>query len=365
MKRIKGLDGLRGIAILLVLIFHFVSSSLSPEFGNKGASNFIATSLIKLTSSFWCGVDLFFVLSGFLIGSIILKNIGQINFFSTFYLKRFYRIIPAYFALILIFIIAKFFFHKYDNKWLFENDIPAYYYLTFTQNFIMGIRNNFGPSGLNPTWSLAVEEQFYIIFPLVALFFRKRYLLYVVFMLIVLAPIFRESMSNFYQKYTLIICRMDSLLLGVLVAYFWNKQTFKSKIINNKKIIWLFFLASLIATFLGALFDIGYWGFTISAITFSFLILLCLVDPNNIFIKLIANKIFVFFGSISYSLYLIHHLILGLLFLLFKGTGPSINDWNGVFIAFLALIVSVIYAYFSTNYFELFFIKKGVNLKYN
>src|SRR6478736_2795435 len=104
-ERYKPLDGLRGIAILVVLGFHYINNQYASM--DPMALNRVEKILMKTTYFGWCGVDLFFVLSGFLIGSILLKNRGAENFFKAFYVRRFLRIIPIYYLLLVIFIIVK------------------------------------------------------------------------------------------------------------------------------------------------------------------------------------------------------------------------------------------------------------------
>jgi peptidoglycan/LPS O-acetylase OafA/YrhL len=116
--------------------------------------------LTPLTAS---GVDLFFVLSGFLIGSILLDNREAANQFKVFYLRRFCRILPIYFVWIaLFFVLGKLLL----NDWLFASRYPAWSYPTFTQNFFMSNIGGFGAGWLAVTWSLAIEEQFYLTAPL-------------------------------------------------------------------------------------------------------------------------------------------------------------------------------------------------------
>ena len=101
-SRIPELDGIRAMAILLILFFHYINNQL-PE-----SNNIFLRLLQKATSLGWSGVDLFFVLSGFLIGGILIRNKESENYFKTFYIRRFYRIFPFYYVLIYLFIIAKY-----------------------------------------------------------------------------------------------------------------------------------------------------------------------------------------------------------------------------------------------------------------
>jgi peptidoglycan/LPS O-acetylase OafA/YrhL len=163
-NRIAELDGVRGVAIGLVLIWHYFANGIvAPVEGTWLAH---LKSMLGLT---WSGVDLFLVLSGFLIGGILLDAKDSPNFFRTFYARRAFRILPLYFILIVLFI----------EGWLlnrsgiatplriFNAYIPVWTYPLFVQNFAMVWRGSFGAAWLALTWSLAIEEQFYLLLPLV------------------------------------------------------------------------------------------------------------------------------------------------------------------------------------------------------
>src|ERR1700730_12028781 len=116
----------------------------------------------------WSGVDLFFVLSGFLIGGILLDARQSANYFRVFYTRRFFRIIPIYYVFLLIVLglssLGTFGLTS-DFSWMFVWRLPWLPQFLFLQNFWMALINNFGAQGLGVTWSLAVEEQFYVTIP--------------------------------------------------------------------------------------------------------------------------------------------------------------------------------------------------------
>ena len=105
-SRIKQLDGLRGLAVLFVVAFHYINNQISNGLVDQQSATTFQKILLKATYFGWVGVDLFFVLSGFLIGSILLRNKKSINLFKTFYIRRFVRIIPIYYLLLLVFLLA-------------------------------------------------------------------------------------------------------------------------------------------------------------------------------------------------------------------------------------------------------------------
>src|SRR5579872_27934 len=141
-RRIPQLDGLRGVAILLVLVYHYVSFAIQ-----YGAPHFVTVLSIPANIG-WSGVNLFFVLSGFLLGGILLDARGSPNYFRTFYIRRICRIFPLYFAFLVTAFVACKALHS-------PAQIPWWYCPAFLQNFWMAVHNNFAGPFLTPTWTLA------------------------------------------------------------------------------------------------------------------------------------------------------------------------------------------------------------------
>jgi peptidoglycan/LPS O-acetylase OafA/YrhL len=181
-KHFPPLDGIRGIAIILVMVFHF--------FIGMPRTNETQKVFAALTSAGWVGVDLFFVLSGFLITGILINTKGQPRYFSSFYARRALRIFPAYYGFILFvgFILGPALVWNYgrahpglpsqpaQNLELFRSH-QSFYWLYLT-NVLIAIKG-FAPTVLwmTPFWSLAVEEQFYLVWPLVVRKLSSRNLL--------------------------------------------------------------------------------------------------------------------------------------------------------------------------------------------
>ena len=204
------LDGLRGMAILMVVAFHY---NLAPFLGGVG-------------------VDLFFVLSGFLLGGTLLDKKEAPNYFKAFYARRICRIFPLYFLSLFLFLIlllaAPFtlgwFLFGDSIRFLLEDPLPLWSYFTFTHNFAMAQLGGWGTLWLGHTWSLAVEEQFYLFLPFFIRSFSREKLPYLLVGLILSAPLLRAFLYEFHPHgdlafYVLMPCRADALLLGVLCAY--------------------------------------------------------------------------------------------------------------------------------------------------
>ncbi|MGI0135318.1 MAG: acyltransferase family protein, partial [Candidatus Micrarchaeaceae archaeon] len=166
--RILELDGLRGLAILLVITKHYVVAYLPGE-TNSAAIAFFNRFYLALS-----GVDIFFVLTGFLLGGHLLAAIDSPRYYSTFYLRRCCRTFPPYYLLLLFFTVAVL---TPDTLWPITGTFLACplaflawpfgtpwslaAYALFLQNFCIAATASLGPSWLMITWSLAVQEQFY------------------------------------------------------------------------------------------------------------------------------------------------------------------------------------------------------------
>ena len=195
-NRLPALDGLRGIAVLLVLAFH--CRYFFPPWMEKSARP-------TLDVLGWSGVDLFFVLSGYLITGILLDTKDSSSYFRTFYARRSLRIFPLYFSFVAAVLLLA--------QWR----VHGFWYLTYLSNWQPGHGVNDGY--LSHLWSLAIEEQFYLIWPAVVWFVPPGRLKWICIALAVTAAGLRPFAGSQDQAaYRLTPCRMDSLALGAFVA---------------------------------------------------------------------------------------------------------------------------------------------------
>lgn len=194
-KRIEQLDGLRAVAIVAVFIHHTLG--------------------IKLL---WMGVDLFFILSGFLITGILIGNKSQSlkQYFGHFYGRRARRILLPY--LLLLAVTSAVFGLSWASHW--------YYYILF-MNFAMAFQVPH-PRSLEILWSLAVEEQFYLIWPLVVYFCSEQAITWAAAAIVLIAPLLRWTCTPLFAYhwpiYTLTPFRMDLLAVGALIAVLWRRR---------------------------------------------------------------------------------------------------------------------------------------------
>lgn len=336
----KNLDGLRAIAALMVIIFHFLASF---SYDSK-----IFLSLKKISIFGQTGVDLFFVLSGFLITRILLKTKKGNNYFLNFYSRRTLRIFPLYyFFLVLFYLIVPFL----TNVPSFSFGEQLYFY-TYLQN--ISVTFNLGGKGPHHYWSLAVEEHFYLFWPLFIYFLNKKFIKYVVLGIVFLTILLRIIMvSNEYGVFYFTFTRFDSLAIGALLALLELKSFFT--VANRKKFVFgisVFFVLLII------------WAFAINnhliKETFKYLIYSCLyffviayilsLDKSSYLNKFLTSKILQFLGKISYGLYVYHPLVL-IIMHKYLVTGYLLFD-------FIVLIIfTVIISHFSFVFFESKFIK--------
>jgi len=362
--RFKPMDGLRGIAVLLIISFHYINNQYDQT--DPASLNRVERLLSKVSYFGWCGVDLFFVLSGFLIGSILMKNRGATNFFKAFYVRRFLRIIPVYYLLLVIFILLRYTAIYQPDAYIFEKQLPVGYYFLFLQNFLMGIHNHFGPEALTPTWSLCIEEQFYIIIPMVVYFVKPKYLVYVIISFLLIAPLSRYLSVNWYQTYVLLSSRIDSPGCGFLLAWILQKKHFTAYISRHiNSIKWSTALVFLIAAFLYAKVDVGVFNHSLIAVSFTLLLLVVLFTEQTWIGKILSNRLLVKIGGLSYFIYLYHQLVNGLLHLgLLKQKMPILNNGYAVLITVSAFIITCLLAILSFRFIEKPLIQYSHTYKY-
>ncbi|MEM9283177.1 MAG: acyltransferase [Verrucomicrobiota bacterium] len=358
-QRIRELDGIRGIAILMVLVWHYITCQ-----GKTLEPGCILSYLHLPTTAFWSGVDLFFVLSGFLIGGIILDSHSKHSFLKVFWIRRICRIFPVLFLLLFLCLIGKSILDAERYNWLFGNLMPWWTYTTFTQNIAMGLSNSFGGHFLGVTWSLAVEEQFYLFAPLMILFLGRKLFLQSLVPLVLMAFVLRLAVPGFHT-YVNTIFRMDALLIGVLVAAGYRNEVFWQTLQLNKKVVLSAFFCLLLIT--GALIiggGFGYFKFTWFAILYAMFLVVALLYQSTRVTWLLRSRLLCFWGAIAYGLYMYHQAISGLLHGWIRNAPPGLLDMEASLVTSLAFLVSVALSWLSFVTFESFFLRIGKRYKY-
>ncbi|EFN7786224.1 acyltransferase [Escherichia coli] len=194
MKHIQQIDGLRAFSVISVILYHLGI----PGFGMG-----------------WLGVSFFFVLSGFLITRILIESKKDNNFFSNFYIRRSLRIFPLYYLYILVvFVYCSYLGIKDTQNW--------FYYIFYMQNYTMAWNGFLYVPGqeFGHTWSLAVEEQFYLLWPLVVFFCNRKWIFISAIVLSCVAIASRFYLAEYTSivSFAPLFSAMDTLLIGAIIA---------------------------------------------------------------------------------------------------------------------------------------------------
>jgi len=291
---IPGLDGIRGVAALMIMFLHFV-----PNY-NSTAHPFLSI-LRKLAIIGQCGVPLFFVLSGFLITRILLYTKNNPDYFKQFYLKRVLRIFPLYY----LYLVINFFL----IPWFTDTPVPdlnlTWPYYLYLQNIAMTF--NWKMFDLPHLWSLAVEEHFYFIWPIVIYFFSNKLTLKIIAGIIIFAFLCRIYLVSIgIGTYYFTLTTFDSLAIGAFLAFNERKLWLNAK---NMLQIALVLVIPLIVIFpfltgSGNNFIVYLKNPIISVFCMS---LIGLVSMNNHLLnRFFTTRFLRYTGKISYGLYVYH-----------------------------------------------------------
>lgn len=345
------IDGLRFVAIFLVLFEHFV---------------YIPS--IHIIAGYY-GVDLFFVISGFLITGILIKTPEKpfLENYKSFIVRRILRIFPIYYLTVIVLLIA-------GLPHVQENLI---YLLTYTFNYAI-VFKHLPNNPINPFWSLSVEEQFYLFWPLVVLSFKNKLHILLVVSIVVVIIGYSQQLLNIipsHEKYNYfsLFTRMSSLGLGAVAIIAHRLRLLSTRFFTDKTIEYLILMLivfSLVIPYKVNMQVLGLSSFylVLKAAFYGFKI-----DAVNNFLK---KSWVIYVGSISYGIYLFH---LPLSYYvdtnLFKPIMNSIDfshlgkliflKWYSVVITFpLYSLLTVCLASLSYRYFEKPFLKLKARFKY-
>jgi peptidoglycan/LPS O-acetylase OafA/YrhL len=372
--RIPALDGLRGVAILLVLLRHsIIGLSSSSEFVNRvfGIGKFVGT-----------GVDLFFVLSGFLIGGILLDARQSPRYYTTFYARRGYRILPLYYAVAGTFLLRHVLVRFLPGA-LGETSaltVPWASYLTFTQNFFMVRSGGMGAAALLVTWSLAIEEQFYLAIPFVIRKIRSERLLPALILIIAMVPLLRLLMHQIPQRvlhnagfacFALMPCRADALCLGVLSAYLVRRPAFWTGLISYRRLLWcstLFLFAGVLYLSYPAYdvfsFRVTTWGYSWVALFYTCCLLITVSSTRGVLHSALCKPWLMRLGTLAYCTYLVHYPLIQTGRRLVYVLLPSHPEFAYVAGALVAVGITLVLATLSWKYFEKPLLRRGHKYQY-
>lgn len=306
------LDGLRGLAILLVMSLHMMV--MEPTNGFQSA-------LYETAQIGWIGVDLFFVLSGFLITGILIDSKDRPDYFRTFYKRRILRIFPLFYAVaIFSFVVLPHLPFIPAGKLARFGTVgdDEILYWTFLSNFaIVNFGGAFRHGIMDVTWSLSIEEQFYLVWPLIIMLFSKRIIPICIGLIVISLTIRMIALSQgwpYNSIYVFTFCRFDGLAAGAIMA-----SLVRSMKEDERLCVWAGWasafgsLGFLVCALIDGSFSyydspsISTLGFTFLAIGFGGILgRVYLGPPKAKFASLLSTSAMRFFGKISYALYLFH-----------------------------------------------------------
>jgi peptidoglycan/LPS O-acetylase OafA/YrhL len=359
--RIAALDGIRGFAILLIIFFHYY------VFDGEFARQSIPAYVLSLTRLTWTGIDFFFVLSGFLIGGILLEARESPTYYKTFYIRRAFRILPLYVVIVAL--------HWLTTPFIppsgLGEPIPAWVYLTLTQNIWVALGGKFASFWLLVTWTIATEEQFYLVAPAMIRKISPARVPMLVAIAIVFAIVLRVVLYNmplFDPRATLVLmpARADAFMLGIGAAWLVRDPRGARWLRERRRWLYLgalgFGIVLLVFTKMDWSLDsyqMSTFGFTFTSLFYVSLVLLAVSHPEGPVSRFFSLRPLIACGAIAYGLYLFHEPVKDLLQLAFNGPRPRLASWRDAGIDLLAFGFTVVIARLSWIYFERPFVRRG------
>jgi peptidoglycan/LPS O-acetylase OafA/YrhL len=372
--RIPELDGLRGLAILLVLLGHYIGladrSPLPP----------MVRHFLGAFGAGWIGVDLFFVLSGFLIGGILLDARTSPHYFRTFYLRRVFRILPVYYLWTLLYALivvgAILLFPGRTSLAVADlKQVPIQ--LLFLRNIIIGGMPPLALAWFMATWSLAVEEQFYLLAPPLIRFVSLRKLVIVLIAVIAVLPAVRLLLIHYLgvrgilAAYFTMPCRADSLAWGILLAAAWRWPACQEYLKRRRAP-----LQVATGVLLAGVCVLLPWfarpngavtlsvGLSWLGLFFSALLLLVLSQTKGWVAGCARWRALRSLGAVSYCVYVIHTAVNTYTNRLVLGTAPQLYNAKGVGVTLLSVALTLGIAALSWRFFEKPLIRRGHRYRY-
>jgi peptidoglycan/LPS O-acetylase OafA/YrhL len=311
---VRSLDGLRGVAILMIMVLHFYNEAFMKE-----CYPIVGPILTKLALAGIWGVELFLVLSGYLITQVLLDSKGQQGYFRNFYSKRALRILPLYYVSLLVVFqivprvcpldaVAKELTARQWWLWLFLSNVPGSVPLDGSSLYSLG-----------HFWMLAMQVHFYVLWPLVVLALSQRRLVQVCVGLIIIGvgtrftvAILGADLGSMLRWST--ICRVDGLAVGSILAVLIRDTGSHLWLIRLARHgIWMFGCLSLVIEFIPRSFHheaVVVFKVPVVVVFLTALLILALrTSKTSILFGLLCSSVLVSFGKYSYGLYVIHGIL--------------------------------------------------------
>jgi peptidoglycan/LPS O-acetylase OafA/YrhL len=310
LDRIVELDGVRGLALAMVLWIHCFL--VRPN-------SIIAKLADSIGGSMYISLDLFFVLSGFLITSVLIRTRDSEYRARNFYARRFLRIFPAYyFVLVFIFFVYPVFYAPLRESQAYHD---AIYFFTYVQNFWQAWKPGKGnPAwpGLEHLWSMAIEEQFYLVWPLVVWYTPPRRLVQTCALVCAISVAIKVALllhgTTVREVYLPTYCRLEGLAGGAALASLWQTHGLRSTprwMRNIGMVATAALLFLIFRKYTHKAFPKDMVAHTVVAtIVFCWMIFAVVTAPKDALIRrFFRNRVLRFLGRYSYGIYLIHYVV--------------------------------------------------------
>lgn len=340
LKYFNQLDGLRAVAAFSVVLFHFI---FEPKFTLNLLKEYPIVQSLDLLQH---GVTLFFVLSGFVITRILLNTKYQRNYFQRFYKNRILRIFPLYYFYLSITYFIFPLVQGLPPNFEFKEQMPFYFFL---QN--LNWLTNFKTSGPGHFWSLAVEEHFYLIWPLIINLVPRKSIKILVLVLILLSiPLKAFLIYNTIDINYNSVSRFDSILIGCFIAVIEQELEYKLPRLNKKYLFYSFFTLLLVGIFFyifkePLFFYKSILKHLILGMLFGLLVYFLISSPRHIAVnRFLESNSMQYFGKISFGIY-VWHILAFQIVLMFSISSMILNFLFSMFI-------TIILSHLSFYYFE-------------
>ena len=351
-QRVKGLDGVRGFAILWVLLYHLYG--LLPKAGWVAIPG-----LTWFASLGWIGVALFFALSGYLIIPMIADQKDEPGFFARFWCRRAFRLLPVYVIFLVSFLAATAWWPASapGRERLLEPGIPLWSYWVFLQNFLMSSQNYLGNEWLRVSWSLAIEVQFYVLICLIIMLVPRLQLarwlviLAVGVVLLRFAVVFLNPGAS-TSLVVLLPCRMDAFLAGGLAGLLPVPAAGEN---GRRHGIALGLLVLSVAAF--CWFAAGGFGGGTKYVVPVYYLMLALGSAALLELCALSSPLVKWLmesapmtraGQLSYFVYLFHIPVMWTIYAVMSGRMPNLE--SGQAVAIMAVVLVVLYGMAEASY---------------